>query len=71
MLLIMTRTRIARQLKIVAVCYAILLLATGILDAFIQFPTLDRLIFHSVMFHVALFAILWIFAAIVSRGRDG
>ncbi len=67
----MNFTRIARQLQIVALGYTIFLLATGLFDAFVQIPALDRLIFRSVTFHVVLFGVLWIFAALVARGRDG
>ena len=54
-------------MRFVAVFEAVFLLATGILDAFVQIPMLDQLVFHSPMFWVALSIILFVVAPYAMR----
>lgn len=44
------------RLRVCAVLWAVFLLATGILDAFVRLDTLNNLIFHSAFFFISLTA---------------
>src|SRR5262245_36933160 len=61
------RLRLSKRLKVTAALYMIFALITAILDAFVQTETLNYLIFHSVVFHVALFSALMLMAPVFAR----
>jgi hypothetical protein len=58
---------VVSRLKIMAVLGAIFYLIVGIADVFVDTTVIDDLIFHSVVFHIFEFIVLWIAAPIVAR----
>ena len=62
--------RLAKQAKIVAILGAVFILATNILQLFIELPTLNNLMFHSPWFILSLLAGLWFIAFLITRFRE-
>jgi hypothetical protein len=55
------------RLKIVVGVEGVLLLASGIADVFIDTTRLDNLIFHSLLFHLSVFIVLWLLAPFIAK----
>jgi hypothetical protein len=52
------------QLKTVVVMWVTLMLILGIADAFFDMKKINDLIFHSLIFHLAVFAVCWVLVLI-------
>ena len=57
------------RLQLVAVLWAVYLLVTGILGAFIETPRLDWLLFNSALFHISANACLWVLAVLLTWNK--
>ena len=55
------------RLKLTIPLYAVFILCTGILDAFVQMPTLDYLVFHSALFHLGVFVVFLFLGPFVAK----
>jgi hypothetical protein len=63
--------QLIKQAQIVAILGALFVLGASVLQAFIEMPTLNHLMFDSTWFRVLLIAGLWLVAFLITHfGRD-